>query len=99
MIKDIVKEKDINCVSINELKKALKSINKGKSPDINGLVIEHIVYAGDAAMELLLSAINNIFRAGVVPDSLKTGILTPSFKNKETKTMPKTIEVLRFFLS
>ena len=32
----MVKGKDISHVSMNELKKALKQMNKGKSPDIDG---------------------------------------------------------------
>ena len=71
------------------LKKALKQMNKGKSPDIDGLVIEHIIYAGEATLVLLLSTINHIFQEGVVPDSLKTGILTPIYKNKGDKNNSK----------
>ena len=33
-------------------------------------------------MDILLSIINCMFESGVVPECLKTGLLTPIYKNK-----------------
>ena len=44
-------------------------------------MIEHLVY-GDELAQSILSIISCIFKSGVVPDSLKNGLLTPIFKNK-----------------
>jgi hypothetical protein len=36
---------------LDEITKAIKSINKGKSADFHGITIEHIIFAG-SEMEL-----------------------------------------------
>ena len=46
IITEIVKDNNIPNVTMNELEKAIKSINKGKAADIYGLTIEHIFNAG-----------------------------------------------------
>ena len=46
IITEIVKDNNIPVVTMNELEKAIKSINKGKAADIYGLTIEHIFNAG-----------------------------------------------------
>ena len=74
-----MKSKDIEPVTLHELKKSLSQINTGKSPNSYGLVVEHITYAGESAMKLLLS--NSIFEAGMVPDSLKPDLLPTIYKN------------------
>jgi hypothetical protein len=66
--------------------KTIRSINRGKSADYHGLTIEHIINAGKDMEKLLLFIINEIFRQGRVPDTLKSGLLTPIFKNKGLKT-------------
>ena len=68
-----------------EIAKAIRLINRGKSADYHGLTIEHIINAGKD-MEKLLLITNEIFRQGRVPETLKAGLLTPIFKNKGLKT-------------
>ena len=79
IITEIVKDNNIPNVTMNELEKAIKSINKGKAADIYGLTIEHIFNAGKEAVIYLLALINHIFHAGDIPELLKTGVLTPVF--------------------
>ena len=87
IITEIVKDKNIPAATSQELKDAIKSINKGKSPDIYDITIEHIVHAGNELNEHLLNLINVIFQHGTVPDRLKAGLLTPVFKNKGDKNI------------
>lgn len=69
----------------NELQKAIKSINRGKSADIYGITIEHLIYAGGNMEDLILRLINSILKTGQTPDILIEGLLTPIFKNKGDK--------------
>lgn len=85
-IKDIVINHKVPSVTREELVKAIQSINKGKSADIYGIVIEHILYAGEKLVELLVILVNKIFDKAEIPDVLKVGLLTPIFKNKGVKT-------------
>ena len=85
IITELVKNNSIPKVTMNELEKSIKSINKGKGADINGLTIEHILNAGKDAVIYLLVLINPIFHTGDIPELLKTGILTPAFKRKGSK--------------
>ena len=92
VIRNIVKHKGIEPVTIIELEKALQQLNTGKSPDFYGLTVENILYAGTGTINLLLSIINCIFESGTVPDCLKTGLLTPIFKNKGEKKSVKELQ-------
>ena len=69
-----------------EIAKAIRSINGGKSADYHGLTIEHIINAGKDIKKLLLLITNEIFRQGRIPETLKAGLHTPIFKNKGLKT-------------
>ncbi|CAC5386526.1 unnamed protein product [Mytilus coruscus] len=82
LINDMVKSKETPLANHTELKKAIKSLNKGKSADIYGITVEHLIYAGEKLEQLLLRLINLVFKHGCIPDKLKKGLLTPVFKNK-----------------
>jgi hypothetical protein len=85
LIAEIARAKDIPPATTNELQKAIKSINRGKSADIYGITIEHLIYAGGNMEDLILRLINSIFKTGQIPDILKVGLLNPLFKNKGDK--------------
>ncbi|CAC5382698.1 unnamed protein product [Mytilus coruscus] len=88
LITEIVKDKkNIPPTTLEELQKTIKSFNKGKSADIYGIIVEHILHAGKNLEWLLLNLINITFKEGKVPDMLKVGLLTPVFKNKGQKNI------------
>jgi hypothetical protein len=86
IINEIVADKNISNINSDEIMKAIRSINRGKSADYHGLTTEHIVNAGKDMENLLLVITNEIFRQGKVPETLKVGLLTPIFKNKGLKS-------------
>ena len=86
IINEIVADKNIPNINYDEIMKAIRSVNRGKSADYHGLTIEHIDNAGRDMENLLLVITNEIFRQGKVPDTLKVGLLTPIFKNKGLKS-------------
>ena len=77
--------KEVQAVTHEEFTKALKSMNKGKLPDIYGLTIENL-YGGAELQKVLLEVVNNIFTRCTIPDMLKGGLLTPVFKKKGKTT-------------
>ncbi|CAC5378097.1 unnamed protein product [Mytilus coruscus] len=87
LITEIVKGTNIPPDTLEELQKAIISINKGKSADIYGITVETILHAGKNLEWLLLNLINIIFKESKVPDMLKEGLLTPVFKNKGEKNI------------
>ena len=86
IINEIVADKNIPNINSDEIMKAIRSINRGKSADYHGLTIEHIANAGKDMENHLLVITNEIFRQGKVPETLKVGLLTPIFKNKGLKS-------------
>jgi hypothetical protein len=66
------------CWVVFELKDAINSINRRKSADYYNITIDHFLYSEDQIISILLLLINNIFRAGEIPDSLKIGLLFAS---------------------
>ena len=86
IINDIMAHESIEETNDEEIAKAIRSINRGKSADYHGLAIEHIINAGKDMEKLLLLITKEIFRQGRVPEILKAGLLTPIFKNKGLTT-------------
>ena len=91
VIKDICDSstETLQAATSEELEKAIRSLNTGKSPDIYGVTAEHIIHAGPAIIEVLLLIYNAIFQLQTVPDILKIGTLTPVFKRKGSKLEAK----------
>ena len=85
LIRSMVQDINVPETTNEEIRTAIKSINRGKSEDIYNIAIEHIVHAGENMEKLVQEIINSIFRQGKVPDLLKVGLLTPVFKNKGSK--------------
>ena len=55
---------------------AVKSLNKGKSPDIYNISAEHLSYGADVIVPVLTELLNKMLQFG------KLGVLTPVFKRK-----------------
>ena len=91
VIKDICDSsaETLQAATSEELEKAIRSLNTGKSPDIYGVTAEHIIHAGPAIIEVLLLICNAIFQLQTVPDILKIGTLTPVLKRKRSKLEAK----------
>ena len=76
---------EVKLISDKEIHDALKSLNRGKAPDVYGVNVEHLVFGGQNLMDLLKSLMNRILLDKSVPNSLKLGILNPIFKNKGSR--------------
>ena len=72
IINEIVPDKKIPNINSDEIMKAIRSINRGKSAEYHGLTIEHIDNAGRDMENLLLVITNEIkvTRQGKVPETL-----------------------------
>jgi hypothetical protein len=81
----MTKNQPMQPITEKELKDAINSINRRKSADYYNITIDHFLYSEDQIISILLLLINNIFRAGEIPDSLKIGLLSPIYKNKGSK--------------
>ena len=64
----------------SEVLKAIKSLNSGKSADEMGLTAEHLKYSGTVLLAAIATIFNEIFRTKIIPDSFKSGIITPVHK-------------------
>jgi hypothetical protein len=56
-----------------------------EAADVFELTVENILYGGDELLYIIHKIIVAISREGHIPDLLKTGLLTPIFKNKGSK--------------
>ncbi|CAC5374708.1 unnamed protein product [Mytilus coruscus] len=84
-INKLVQQNNTKSVTSEEITKAIRSINKGKSADYHGITIEHIIYAGFDTEKLLVPLVQCIFKHGSISEKLMMGLLTPVFKNKGTR--------------
>ena len=69
-------------ITVQQVKKAISSLNKGKAPDYHGVQAEHLLHGGEELLQYLTLLVNCIFDQGKITDALKIGVLTPVFKNK-----------------
>ena len=66
----------------DEVKCALKRLHTKKAPGVDGISTEHIIYAGDSMVTVLLLLFNLVVSLEYVPDNLRRGIQVPLFKGK-----------------
>ena len=69
-------------MSIDEISTAIKSINTGKAEDIFGMFNREYTVAGNEFLNHLYTLIYYIFSNRLIPDVIKTGLLSPVYKNK-----------------
>ena len=67
---------------------AIEKLNTGKSADENGIQAEHFRNAKEELAPLLCEIINQIFQDLDIPDSMKSGILTPIMKKGKDTNIP-----------
>ena len=73
-------------VSTDEVEKAVKNLNKRKSPDIDNITAEHLQLAPRECMQTLTLIINKIFHEGKIPGPCKSGFKIPiAKKGKDSK--------------
>lgn len=73
---------EVKPVTEKEISDAVKSLNRGKAPDIYGIAAEHVYYGGQQILNSIKTLINDILLSHEVPINMKLGILNPIFKNK-----------------
>ncbi|VDH96144.1 Hypothetical predicted protein, partial [Mytilus galloprovincialis] len=86
IIEEICKENAEPLVFTSEVDKAINKLNTSKTPDLYGIMAEHIRYGVDALLQGTTSIIYNICKEVLVPDCLTHGFLNPIFKSKELPT-------------
>jgi hypothetical protein len=62
-IEEIGKNQETPILTVEELKKAMDVLNKGKSPDIFGITIEHLLNADEVILDFLLHIYNTMNHA------------------------------------
>ena len=69
-------------ISEQEISFASKNLNENKSPGQDGLTNEFYKTFNDQLTPILCEVYNYILMKGELPESMKTGIITPIYKNK-----------------
>lgn len=69
-------------ITEKEVVGAIKPLNKGKSPDMYSVTAGHLLEGEEQIVPVLTVLMNKMLQLGVVPDSLKLGVLTSVFKQK-----------------
>lgn len=71
-----------------QITKAILKLNTNKAPDIHGLSAEHLRNATPQTIGHLLLVFNAAAKLEHIPREMKTGVLTPVYKNKKDKSDP-----------
>ena len=68
-------------VTEEELSNCISNFKNGKAPDESKITIEHFKYGGNLPVIILTKLVNLIFQNAAIPNTLKSGIGCPIFKN------------------
>jgi hypothetical protein len=71
----------------NDVVKAIKKLNLKKSADEFGITAEHLKHSSEVTAPILSSIFNQILAEGKIPDSFKSGIVTPVLKKHKDPTI------------
>jgi hypothetical protein len=75
-------------ISREDVRKSVKRLNTGKSPDYYGITAEHLKFAGEGIIPEVTHLLNCLLRLRRIPDIMKIGVVTPIFKKKKDKSLP-----------
>ena len=67
-----------------EVDKAIKTLHTGKAPGFDGIMAEHLQYAGPLVANLLCTLFNAIRDTEYIPLCFKRGVEIPLYKGKDT---------------
>ena len=73
-------------IHVEEVKKAIKTSNKGKTPGPDGIPIEFYIKNIDNIAPILAEMYNNIFLRGSAPEGFNSSITTLLYKGKGERT-------------
>ena len=72
--------------TLEEVKKAVRQMNPGKSPGIDGIPAEVYQYGGEKVTVCLHDLFTKCWEQGLVPQDLRNAIIVSLYKNKEVKS-------------
>jgi len=67
---------------MDEVRAALKKMNRHKGPGLSGLVTEMIQATGDIGKQWILDLCNGIVKEGSIPEDWKSSVVLPIYKGK-----------------
>ncbi|MEW8548514.1 MAG: reverse transcriptase domain-containing protein, partial [Candidatus Thiodiazotropha sp.] len=76
-------------ITVDQVREAVSSLNRGKAADFYGLTAEHFLHGGEAVLGVVTNIVNWLYKFGQLTDSMKIGVLTPVFKKKGLSTEAK----------
>ena len=98
--KRLSKPKFVTCNLKSELKllsldivNALKSVNKGKACGIDGLAVEHFIYADERSHVILSILFNCFISYGYLPSEFMKTLLSLFLRTRQVILVTKTIIV------
>ena len=77
-----VVNEEVNCVSREEVKKALRKMKKGKAVGPDELPVEVWMCMGDIGIKFLTRLFNRLLIGEQMPEEWRTSVLIPIYKNK-----------------
>ena len=72
---------------INEIRKGIKTLNKGKAAGFDNVTAEHIIYGGGCIENCLLLLYNMVRELEYIPKCFRLGVQVPLFKGKDLSNL------------
>ena len=76
-------------IEASEIKQLIKELKQRKSPGLDLITNEYLIFGGNTPCHYLTLLFNAIIESEIIPESFKTGSVVPIYKGKnKDKTMP-----------
>jgi hypothetical protein len=75
-------------ITVDDVQKSIKSVNKGKAADALGITAEHIQHGGQSVVQYIFIIFQAMFDLRIVPDEIKEDLLIPILKKNKNSTEP-----------
>jgi len=76
------KADDFSLLDVETVNTCLAQMAKGKAPGVDGIQVEHLIYAHPIVIVLLCVLFNIMLTHGIVPTLFSSGIIVPILKDK-----------------
>jgi hypothetical protein len=75
-------------ITVDDVQKSIKSLNKGKAADVLRITAEHIQHGGQTVVPYIFTIFQAMFDLRIVPDEIKEDLLTAIQKKNQNSTEP-----------
>jgi hypothetical protein len=81
-------QEDVSPVDRKHVERLVSELKRNKAADANGIMSEHIKFSPTVVVDVITLIINRVMQEAKVPESFKSGVITPVHKKDKPQNNP-----------